>query len=41
MRHKKLTRKARILAALTLGTCFLPGAGCIQSVLSSIGVTFF
>ena len=34
-------RKLICLAALTTGTCWVAGFGCIEAILASIGATFF
>jgi hypothetical protein len=34
-------RKLLALAAISTATCVTLGAGCIQAILASIGVTFF
>jgi hypothetical protein len=41
MNHQRPSPKRCALAALSVGTCLALGAGCIQAVLASIGVTFF
>jgi hypothetical protein len=41
MNRKRPSPKRCLLAALTVGTCYTLGAGCIQAILASIGVTFF
>ncbi len=44
LRRGRLTlrrRRMATLAALTTGTCLQFGSGCIQTVLATIGATFF
>lgn len=40
-RRGSRNRRFAILAALATGTCWQFGAGCVQTILATIGATFF